>query len=210
MASPPTFDGLQTELTGHRGDTPLDSPMSSSSYLSDMGMPPALDLPQSAYLEKIQSANASKLKAGQPPTVEDWMPPQTAMSLHLAVSKDDAFTAAMLILEGADVNRFHLTSGCTPLDIAVDKGNLPMAKMLRAKGAKLDGYQLEIAVNRKHTELEAWLRQEMLAHLLEGSSGGEDESEDGADDVTDLLNEEDDDDSDDEEELQRPRWYSES
>ena len=88
--------------------------------------------------------------------------------------------------------------------------HLPMAKMLRAKGAKLDGYQLEIAVNRKHTELEAWLRQEMLAHLLEGSSGGEDESEDGADDVTDLLNEEDDDDSDDEEELQRPRWYSES
>ena len=190
-----------------RGDTPLDSPMSSWSDEMGMNMPPALELPQSAYIEKMQAANASRLKIGA--TVDDWLPPMNEMSLHLAVSKGDALTASMLLLEGADVNRFHAASGCSPLDIAVDAGDLKLARLLVAHGARFDGHTLQIAAARKHEELEAWLREKMLAHLLEGSSGGEDESVDGHDDHTDLLNEDDDDDSDEDDD-ERPRWYSES
>ena len=137
------------------------------------------------------------------------MPPQTAMSLHLAVSKDDAFTAAMLILEGADVNRFHLT-WMYPIGHRRRQGQLADGEDAPREGREARRVPARDCGQPQAYGVEAWLRQEMLAHLLEGSSGGEDESEDGADDVTDLLNEEDDDDSDDEEELQRPRWYSES
>lgn len=100
--------------------------------------------PTMTFTEAIEQGNLAEMKAcmahSKFDTADGPLDKTGRMPLHAAAESDQAKSAEFLISRGADVNTVGIWGWKegTPLHVAAAKGNLSVAKVLLAHGARTD------------------------------------------------------------------------